>query len=169
MILSDGIERLNLCAFANCESIKNITIPASVTSIGLRLFNQSSNLATIVVANGNTVYDSRDNCNAIIETATNKLIAGCNNSTIPQGVTALEQQCFSHCESLTTVIIPNSVTNIGAYAFYDCVGLTEITIPGSVTTVGESAKGNRAGTFPRGSVLSSEHYTNQGAVIEGKR
>ena len=64
---------------------------------------------------GNTTYDSRDNCNAIIEKQTNKLVAGCKNSTIPATVTSIGQYAFEHCSGLTSVVIPASVTSIGEY------------------------------------------------------
>ena len=61
----------------------------SVTSIGNSAFYDCSGLTSVTVDNGNTKYDSRDNCNAIIETKSNKLISGCNNSTIPNSVTSI--------------------------------------------------------------------------------
>ena len=77
---------------------------------------------------GNTVYDSRNNCNAIIETASNTLIAGCKNTIIPNSVTAIDYEAFSGCTSLTSVIIPNSVTSIHYSSFDGCPGLTSIVV-----------------------------------------
>ena len=76
------------------------------------MFQGCSTLTSIVVEKGNTVYDSRENCNAIIETETNTLIQGCNNSIIPNGVTIIRHYAFYYCEGLTTITIPNSVTTI---------------------------------------------------------
>ena len=90
----------------------------------------------MVVENGNTKYDSRNNCNAIIETATNTLISGCKNTIIPNSVTSIGSHAFYRCTGLTSVTIPNSVTTIGNYAFYGCTGLTSVTIPNSVTSIG---------------------------------
>ena len=109
-----------------------------VTSIGDRAFRNCSSLTSMVVE-GNTTYDSRDNCNAIIETATNTLIAGCQNTIIPNSVTSIGMFAFYECSSLTSVTIPNSVTSIGDYAFLHCRSLTSITIPNSVTSIGEWA------------------------------
>ena len=73
-------------AFTYYIELKSINIPASVTEIGLSPFAGCSSLETIIVDAKNKVYDSRDNCNAIIETASNTLIQGCPNTTIPNTV-----------------------------------------------------------------------------------
>ena len=92
----------------------------------------------MVVEEGNTTYDSRDNCNAIIETDTNTLIAGCGNTTIPNSVTSIGDWAFQHCFSLQSITIPESVTSIGDGAFWQC-GLTSITIGNSVTSIKDRA------------------------------
>ncbi|MBR6648096.1 MAG: leucine-rich repeat domain-containing protein, partial [Bacteroidaceae bacterium] len=96
----------------------------------------------ITVSKDNPVYDSRDNCNALIETATNTIIRGCENTVIPNSVTTIGKGAFRRCSALTNVTIPNSVTSIGDYAFYFCDALTGITIPNSVTCIGEAAFSN---------------------------
>ena len=98
-----------------------------------------SSLTSVVVEEGNTKYDSRDNCNAIIETSTNTLIAGCKNTTIPSSVTSIGDYAFCGCNGLTSITIPNSVTSIGASAFFRCSGLTSMSFPNSVTSIGDYA------------------------------
>ena len=122
-------------AFYNCSELTSITISSSVTNISNSAFNECSGLISITVDSNNDVYDSRDNCNAIVETATNTLIAGCVNTIIPNTITSIGEYAFSGCYGLYEITIPNSVTNIGEGAFYKCTGLSSITIPDSVASI----------------------------------
>jgi hypothetical protein len=106
--------------FLNCSGLTAITIPKSVTAIDGSAFAGCSALTAIKVADGNTVYDSRNNCNAIITTADNMLVAGCKNTVIPADVTAIGEYAFSGCSNLTMVKLPNTISSIGAYAFNGC-------------------------------------------------
>ena len=126
-------------AYYGESDIENLVISDAVTSIGESAFANCSGLTSIEVASGNTTYDSRDNCNAIIETSSNTLIQGCQNTIIPNSVTSIGDEAFSGCTGLTSVTIGNSVTSIGQSAFAGCEGLTSITIPNSVTSIGGSA------------------------------
>ena len=128
-------------AFSRCSSLTSITIPESVTSIGSSAFYGCQSLESIVVEQGNVTYDSRENCNAIIETETNTLVVGCKNTTILNSVTSIGEKAFFDCQNLNSIVIPNSITNIGESAFGGCISLTSITIPNSVTDIGEWAFG----------------------------
>lgn len=137
--IPNTITSIGRCAFANCEGLTCVTIPSNVTNIDDFAFFACPDLTKIVVADGNKVFDSRNNCNAIIETASNTLIAACRNTTIPNSVTGIGDHAFQGCSSLTSITIPNSVVCIGESAFGDCSGLTSVSIPNGVTSMGRHA------------------------------
>ena len=133
--IPNGVTTIEENAFEYCESLTSITIPASVTNIDLCVFFNCPSLTSIIVDENNKVYDSRENCNAIIHTETDTLIAGCQNTIIPQSVISIGTCAFGKCSTLTTISIPDSVKNIAECAFYKCKYLTEINIPYSITSI----------------------------------
>lgn len=137
--IPNSVESIGSSAFSYCGSLTAVTIGNSVTSIGSSAFSPCGGLTSIKVESGNSIYDSRDNCNAIIETKSNTLILGCKNTFIPSSVTSISSSAFSGCSGLTSMTIPNSVTSIEEYAFYNCSGLTSVTIGNNVTSIGSSA------------------------------
>ena len=110
------------------ENVKSVSIPASVTSIGLNAFSYCSNLTTITVDENNPNYSSPEGSNCIIETATNTLIAGCNGTVIPEGVSTIADGAFEGCEKLQSIEIPASVTSLPESLFEACISLTTITV-----------------------------------------
>ena len=137
--IPNSVTSIDEYAFAGCKGLTSIDIGNSVTSIGDGAFYMCTGLTSIVVESGNPRYDSRNNCNAIIETASNTLILGCNNTIIPNTVTSIGHYAFYECAGLTSIDIPNSVTSIGACAFFYCRELTSINIPNSVTSIKDRA------------------------------
>ena len=135
--IPNSVKSIGNYAFRSCNGLTSITIPNSVTFIGDFAFCGCWDLTSIVVEEGNIRYDSRHNCNAIIETLSNKLIVGCKNTTIPNSVKSIGNYAFAYCSDLISVAIPNSVTSIGSSAFEGCDGLTSITIPNSVIRIGD--------------------------------
>jgi len=125
--------------FLYCRYLTGVTIPQTVTTIGNNAFGSCSSLVSMIVSTDNSVFDSRDNCNAIIETNSNTLMFGCRSSVIPNTVTSIGDKAFSGCSSLTSISIPNSVTSIGNNAFSGCTSLLSVNISNSVTSIGQEA------------------------------
>ena len=139
VVIGNSVTSIGYSAFFACSSLTSIQIPNSVISIGYSAFRGCSSLISIVVDSGYTKYDSRNGCNAIIETASNTLIVGCQNTIIPNSVTSIGNSAFANCDGLTSIRIPNNVTSIGSDAFLYCSSLTSIEIPNSVTSIGDNA------------------------------
>lgn len=122
-------------AFSCCISLKEITIPAQVISIGFYAFAGDSNI-----------------------------VMNLSKVTFEKGsqLTSIGSYAFQYCGSLTSIEIPASVTSIGFYAFYDCTSLTSIEIPASVTSIGDGAFYNcdslTSVTFAENSQLTSIGY-----------
>ena len=142
-------------AFSGCTGLTSITIPSSVTSLGNNIVSGCIGLNSINVDANNSIYDSRGNCNAILLTATNTLIAGCKSTVIPNTVTSIGFEAFYFCSGLTTITIPNSVLTIGNNAFHGCSGLT------SVKLYAERPAPLLAGIFPTAQPMTL--YVPQGS------
>lgn len=113
-------------AFWACSQLDSVFIPSSVVTIEGNPFPTCNNLAVITVDKNNKFYDSRGNCNAIIETKTNALIAGCKNTIIPNSIISIQNGAFYGCKELTSIAIPGTVTSIWKNSFYGCEGLKEV-------------------------------------------
>ena len=122
----NSIESIDEDAFYYCKKLKSINIPRSVTNIDISAFTYCSSLASITVEEGNTKYDSRNGCNAIINSETDELIQGCVNAVIPKNVKSIAKYAFLRCSGLTSITIPSSVTAIGNFAFRNCEDLKEV-------------------------------------------
>lgn len=136
--IGDKVETIG-DAFERCHNLKSIVIPKGVKSIGREAFASCYSMETMSVEEENTIYDSRNNCNAIIETATNKMISGCKNTTFPEGLKSIADLCFWECSGLKELNLPNTLNSIGNYAFVECKGLTTVTLPNSIVRIGNGA------------------------------
>ncbi len=139
MSLPNTVMTLGSWAYSHCRSLTKVYIPKSLTDIGNLALIGCENVTSMEVEQGNPVFDSRDNCNAIIRTATNTLVAGSQNTVIPNTVTSIGGSAFYDCKNLTNIVIPTSVTTIESAAFYRCYKLQDVEIPETVTSIGEAA------------------------------
>ena len=138
MINSDSVtNNLNLSNIFGPQ-VQQYIIGSDITSFGNNIFQDCNSLTSIVVDDRNSIYDSRYNCNAIIETATNVLIRGCKNTVIPNEVTSIGSWAFAYCSGLTSISLDNNITSIGENAFYKS-GLTSVTINDNMTNIGGNA------------------------------
>lgn len=135
--IPNNVTTINHGAFSNCSGLTSIHIGANVSSMVGSIASSNSNITSITVDNGNSVYDSRNNCNAIIETATNKLIQGCPNTIIPNDIVVIANDAFGD-QGIETINIPEGVTTIEQEAFIGN-NLTSLTIPSTVTSIGVMA------------------------------
>lgn len=161
--IPNSMENIGNYAFSGCRGISKLHIPANVKTIGKEAFRNIT-LASVTVAEENTVYDSRNNCNAIMETATNILLVGSKSTLIPQdtriigdyalngmfgsysfrvsidlpeGIEEIGQNAFSNCY-LSSLTLPSTLKKIGKGAFY-FTNFPSVIIPEGVTTIPEEA------------------------------
>ena len=136
IVIPNTVTEITTAAMAQ-SGLTAITIPSSVSSIHYDFLHNCSNLESIVVEEGNQVYDSRNSCNALIETATNKLMMGCKTSTVPNGIETIGTAAFILCKGLTAIELPNTVTRIETQAF-NSSDLSSINLPPSLEYIGYS-------------------------------
>lgn len=126
-------------AFGECDCLKSVSIGSGLKELSQYAFFLSHNIVSITVNEANTKFDSRDNSNAIIETASNTLYLGCRKTIIPNTVTNIGSMAFRACKTLDSISIPNSVRRIGYGAFEYCTGLRAVNIPNSVDSIEDYA------------------------------
>ena len=128
IVLPESLKSIGDAAFSNCRHLKSVVIPKNVQEIGSDLFQSSDSLVSIVVAPENKKYDSRDYCNAILETGTNTIIAGCNNTIIPNTAVKISEGAFRHNREIAAIEIPESITEIESYSFAGCYWLLSVKV-----------------------------------------
>lgn len=137
--IPDNVTTIGNRSFYVCSNLKSLHVPANVTTIEDRAFAYCSGLETIEVDENNLYYDSRNKCNALIQTNTNTLLVGCKNSVIPNSVNTIAEGAFRGCTELMNIVIPEGVKTIGASAFRGCTGLISVSLPSTITSIGNYA------------------------------
>ena len=160
----EGLKTIDNDAFYRCEKLKVIHLPASLEYLGVSIdeddfvvdediinknpFSYCTSLETVMIDQANPFFNSRNKCNAIIETSTNRLLLGCVNTKIPNGVQSIGDNAFCGCYGLTAIssdmqsdalIIPSTVKIIGESAFRDCLNIKSVELPEGIEEIGDKA------------------------------
>ncbi len=167
--LPNGIESIDIWAFYG-PRLNSITIPSSLVYLGNnrgydRTFADCScYMNSMVVEEGNPVFDSRNNCNAIIETNTNTLLFGCSNTVIPNDITSIGQYAFFDCKDMESIDLPDNLVSISGSAFSGCSGLRTVKIPDRVIAIGHEGFNNchslTSVTIPKGVTTIDKAFNN---------
>ena len=129
LVIPAGVTSIETFAFYGCSGLTSVTIPNSVVSIGTSAFYDCSGLTSITIPNSVTSigWYAFSGC------------SGLTSVSIPNSVSSIGSYAFAECTGLTSVTIGNGVTSIGDYGFAECTGLTSITIGNSVTNISSNA------------------------------
>ena len=138
--LPESLTSIGGAAFGDCFSLKTLYIPKNLTSIGYQALSNLKGLLSIAVDPANTKYDSRNGCNAVIITASNSMVTGCQNTNLPEGVKVISGMFNQN--RLQSFVIPSSVTSVDVNAFYNCSQLKTVVAKGDTPP----ALGNNAFT-----------------------
>lgn len=133
---SKSINKIDEFAFMYCPKLKEVFIPETITKMGLQPFQA---LNKVKIDENNKYYDSRNDCNCIIDKPNNYLLVGSNNAKIPSDVIAIGNYAFEHCKNIETIEIPDSVCFISDFAFYGCSNLKSITLGKNIYHIGTEA------------------------------
>ena len=153
IVVPASVESIGDMAFESAF-VDSIIIGKGVKSIGNKLVVDCWNLKYIAVDDANVIYDSRDNCNAIIERSTNKLLAGCKNTVIPATVKTIGSYAFGW-NTRKTLIVPDGVETIEDYAFGNSSGLKVLILGKGVKTIGRALLGTHPNSEQSLCVLSN--------------
>ena len=139
VMIPSTVEKLEAYAFSNCHNLKYVSIGKGLKEINYYSFCNVPSLETIIIDQNNPYLDSRNNCNAIIDSEENSLIKGCKTTIIPNDVVEICLYAFYGCSKLTEITIPDSVTIIGQTAFHSCTNLNTIVVGRNLNDIGDFA------------------------------
>ena len=134
-VIPNSVTSIKAAAFSGCSELESFVLPLNVVNMGEGVFAGCTGLTSLSVAPNHPVYDSRDNCNAIIETVSNTLIAGCSSTTIPNSVSGIADYAFMDFSNLTSIVFPYGITSIGNGSFRGCTNLESVNLPSSLSSI----------------------------------
>ena len=137
--LPNTIASIGSYALSRCDGLTSITIPKNVISIEGNPISYCPGLASIVVERGNHIYDSRDNCNAIINTRENSLVSGCKNTIIPTDVVSFGQSSMAGITAMTSFTFPEGCKSVNYFMFAECTNLKSVKLPSTLQTIEHGA------------------------------
>ncbi len=154
LTISNGVRKIGGSSFSRCESLSDVFIPESVEEIGYAAFSYCNALSHIVCSDSNPHFYAESNCLVHVLKSQRVLVAGCNKSIIPVGVTVIGYGAFWGFRDISDVIIPSGVVRIESSAFRNCTGIFRIFIPETVKKIGhgafEGCSGLREVNIPNG-------------------
>ncbi len=164
-IIPNGVKSIDKDAFSHCHNLTSLIIPESLQLFNFQSIHYKEALKTIKVDRNNSIYDSRDNCNAVIRSSDSSLILACNYSIIPDGIKIIGDSAFCNCTELKNVSVPNGVIEISDNAFSNCHHLEKINLPNTVVSIGirafEACSSLETVTLPQGlSNISESAFEN---------
>lgn len=140
--LPENLTYIGLETFSGCTGLTSLYIPSKVSRIDEQAFDGCKGLTSMKVSPYNSKYDSRGDCNAIIEKSSNDLLFGCMNTVIPEGIRWITSYAFHNCVGLKSIVIPNSVSRISLRSFDGCSNLETVTIGNGVEKIMDYAFDN---------------------------
>lgn len=135
LVIPQGVKYIEELAFNGLLNLKSLSISASVESIAERAFIDCGKVEKIIVDKSNPKYDSRDNCNAIVDTESNKIIFGCSQTVFVSSITSIGVNAFAYCSELKELRLPSTITEIKSSAFSYCNNLKIAELPSSLKIV----------------------------------
>lgn len=148
LYIPDSVTEIGEGTFSDCQGLSEIHLPASLETLHNRMFRgcplreleipagvkeveESALLGTLLtkltVNPNNKVFDSRDNCNAVIRTKDSTLVAACNGSFIPESVDSIGYEAFAELDGIRSLTLPKNLKHVAPQAFMNLNNLTVIT------------------------------------------
>lgn len=145
-----GLVSVGKYAFLGCVNLREVTLPGSVTTLGIDCFRECESLRSIVIPAKVTEIPKHafEWCGSLrevslpaglkkIEMSAFKYCYALESVSLPAGLRKVGMNAFTYCTSLTEVTIPTSVLEVASYAFSECISLRRAVLPANSSMLGE--------------------------------